>query len=174
MNQSNSGAADRSYSSNSTTSPTLHPKRIINIASPAAPQPHQPSPSGSASATSPPEERNPPGSAGVPPASLFLMEVAERQRDFARSHPVGVNRNGQTEGEPRPVPGRSKWWRGPRLRQALCGRDARAPRGPSSHDIVTPRGQDCRSILVLHVVEAGPAVFWSIRVYSCPFVVHLH
>ena len=47
------------------------------------------------------EERNPPGSAGVPPASLFLMEVAERQRDFAGSHPVGVNLNGQTERDPR-------------------------------------------------------------------------
>ena len=47
------------------------------------------------------EARNPPGSAGVPPASLFLMEVAERQRDFAGSHPVGVNLNGQTERDPR-------------------------------------------------------------------------
>ena len=29
------------------------------------------------------------------------MEVAERQRDFAGSHPVGVNLNGQTERDPR-------------------------------------------------------------------------
>ena len=56
----------------------------------------------------------------------------------------------------------------------MCGRDARAPRKPSSHDIVTPRAQDCRSILAPLVVEEGPSVFWSIRVYSCPFVVHLH
>ena len=28
----------------------------------------------------------------------------------------------------------------------LCGRDARAPGGASSHDIVTPTGQNCRSI----------------------------
>ena len=50
------------------------------------------------------------------------------------------------------VAGRSKWRRWPRLCQALCGRDARAPGKPSScgrdarapgklssHDIVTPR-----------------------------------
>ena len=72
------------------------------------------------------------------------------------------------------VPGRCKWGRCPRLCQAWCGRDARAPRKPSSHDIVTPRAQNCRSILVPLVVEAGPSVFWSICVYSCPFVVRLH
>ena len=72
------------------------------------------------------------------------------------------------------VPGRSKWGRWPRLCQAWCGRDARAPSKPSSHDIVTPRAPNCRSILVLLVVEGGPSVFWSIRVYSCPFVVRLH
>ena len=32
----------------------------------------------------------------------------------------------------------SKWGRWPRLCQAWCGRDARAPRKPSSHDLVTP------------------------------------
>ena len=85
------------------------------------------------------------------------------------------------------VAGRSKWRRWPRLCQAWCGRDARAPgkpsscgrdarapRQPSSHDIVTPRAQHCRSILVPLVVEGGPCVFLSIRVPSCPFVVHLH
>ena len=72
------------------------------------------------------------------------------------------------------VPGRSKWGRWPRLCQAWCGRDARAPGKPSSHDIVTPRAPNCRSILVLLVVEGGPSVFWSIRVYSCPLVVRLH
>ena len=85
------------------------------------------------------------------------------------------------------VAGRSKWRRWPRLCQALCGRDARAPGKPSScgrdaraprklssHDIVTPRAQHCRSILVPLVVEGGPCVFLSIRVPSCPFVVHLH
>ena len=58
--------------------------------------------------------------------------------------------------------------------QAWCGRDARAPGKPSSHDIVTPGSPNCRSILVPLVVEGGPSVFWSIRVYWCPFVVHLH
>ena len=63
---------------------------------------------------------------------------------------------------------------GSRLCQAWCGRDARAPRKPSSHDLVTPRAPNCRSILVPLVVEGGPSVFWSIRVYSCPLVVRLH
>ena len=85
------------------------------------------------------------------------------------------------------VAGRSKWRRWPRLCQAWCGRDARAPgkpsscgrdarapREPSSHDIVTPRAQICRSILVPLVVEGGPSVFVSLPVPSCPFVVHLH
>ena len=58
--------------------------------------------------------------------------------------------------------------------QALCGRDARAPSKPSSHDIVTPSAQYCRSIWVPLVVEAGRSVFWSIRVDSCPFVVRFH
>ena len=47
-------------------------------------------------------------------------------------------------------------------------------RKPSSHDIVTPRAPNCRSIWVPLVVEGGPSVFWSIRVYSCPLVVRLH
>ena len=85
------------------------------------------------------------------------------------------------------VPGRSKWGRQPRPCQAWCGRDARAPRKPSScgrdarapskpssHDIVTPRAPYCRSILAPLVVEGGPSVFLSIRVYSCPLVVRLH
>ena len=59
-------------------------------------------------------------------------------------------------------------------KQALCGRDARAPRKLSSHDIVTPRAQYCRSILVLLATEGGPSVFVSLRVDSCPFVVHVH
>ena len=80
------------------------------------PPPHQPSPDGSASATPAQGGSDWPGSAGVPPASLFLMGVAEHQRDFAGSHHMGVaehqrdfagshhvggNRNGRVEGEPR-------------------------------------------------------------------------
>ena len=34
-----------------------------------------------------------------------------------------------------------------KLREDLCGRDARAPGWASSHDRVTPTGQKCRSIL---------------------------
>ena len=40
------------------------------------------------------------------------------------------------------------WGRWPRLCQALCGRDARAPRRLSSHEIVTPRAYNFRGILV--------------------------
>ena len=59
-----------------------------------------------------------------------------------------------------------KWGRWPRLYHALCGRDARAPRKSSSHDIVTPRSQNCRSILVTLVVEGVASVFVFIRVHS--------
>ena len=37
---------------------------------------------------------------GRPARILFLLGVAENQRDFAGSHHVGGNRNGQAEGEP--------------------------------------------------------------------------
>ena len=45
-----------------------------------------------------------------------------------------------------------------KLREDLCGRDARAPGWASSHDRVTPTGQKCRSILAPVVVEGGPSV----------------
>ena len=57
------------------------------------------------------------------------------------------------------------WGRWPRLCRALCGRDARAPRKPSSHEIVMPRSQNCGNILAPLVVEGGPCVFVSIRVH---------
>ena len=47
----------------------------------------------------------------------------------------------------------------------MCGRDARAPRKPSSHETVRPRARNCRSILAPLGVEGGPSVFWSIRVH---------
>ena len=72
------------------------------------------------------------------------------------------------------VAGRPGWRRWARLCQDLCGRDARAPGWASSHDIVTPRERNRRSICVPLVVEAGPCVLLSICVHSCPFVVHLH
>ena len=52
-----------------------------------------------------------------------------------------------------------------KLRADLCGRDARAPGGASSHDRVTPTGQKCRSILAPVVVEGGPPVLVPIRVH---------
>ena len=64
------------------------------------------------------------------------------------------------------VPGGSKWGRGPRLRPAWCGRDARAPRMLSSDDAATPRALKCRSLLALFVDEGGPSVFRSVRVPS--------
>ena len=56
---------------------------------------------------------------------------------------------------------RGRW---PKLCQALCGRDARAPGWPSSHEIVLPTGQKRRSILAPLVVEESPSVFVFIRV----------
>ena len=38
-----------------------------------------------------------------------------------------------------------RWRRWPKLREDLCGRDARAPGWASSHDRVTPTGQKCRT-----------------------------
>ena len=102
------------------------------------------------------------------------LAAAELQCDAAGSHPVCGNSIGQAEGEP---------WR--RCRLIQVGEMAEAVPGlvragrprsrePSSYDIVTPRAQNCRSILVPLVVEGDPSVFWSICVYSCPFVVRLH
>ena len=102
------------------------------------------------------------------------LAAAELQCDAAGSHPVGGNSIGQAEGEP---------WRRSRLIQV--GEMAEAVPGlvragrprsqePSSHDIVTPRAQNCRRIVVPFVVEGGPSVLVSLRVPSCPFLVHLH
>ena len=52
-----------------------------------------------------PSESDPPGSAGVPPASLFLMEAAEHQRDFAGSHQVsGEPQRPSRRRSPAPLP----------------------------------------------------------------------
>ena len=50
---------------------------------------------------SPPGRSDCPWERGRPARILFLLGVAEHQRDFAGSHHVGGNRNGQAEGEPR-------------------------------------------------------------------------
>ena len=52
-----------------------------------------------------------------------------------------------------------------RLYQDLCGRDARAPGGPFSHDAVTPTSQYCTSIREPLVIEGTPSVFVPIRVH---------
>ena len=65
-----------------------------------------------------------------------------------------------------PLPVDSGGGRWLKLREDLCGRDARAPGWASSHDRVTPTGQKCQSILVPLVVEGGQSVFVSIRVHS--------
>ena len=48
----------------------------------------------------------------------------------------------------------------------------RLPPMTSSHQ--RAQNAECRSILAPLVVEGGPFVFWSICLYSCPFVVRLH
>ena len=54
---------------------------------------------------SPPGRSDCPWERERPALILFLLGVAEHQRDFAGSHHVGKNRNGQAEGEPRaPLP----------------------------------------------------------------------
>ncbi len=63
------------------------------------PPPHQPSPSGSTSAT-PPPGGSIPWERGRPARILIQLGIAEHQHDFAGSHHVGGNHNGQAEGEP--------------------------------------------------------------------------
>ena len=94
------------------------------------------------------------------------LAAAELQCDAAGSHPVGGNSIGQAAGEPWRRCRLIQVGRWPRLCQAWCGRDARAPRKPSSHDIVTPRAQNGRRILVPLVVEGGLSVFVFLRVHS--------
>ena len=53
-----------------------------------------------------------------------------------------------------------------RLYQDLYGRDARAPGGAFSHDVVTPTSQYCRSIRAPLVIEGAPSLFVPIRVHS--------
>ena len=111
---------------------------------------------------------------GRPARILVPLAAAELQCNAAGSHPVGGNSSGQAEGDPRR---RSRLIQVGEMAEAVPGLvRAGRPRSreASSHDIVTPRAPNCRSILVPLVVEAGPSVFRSICVPSCPFVVHLH
>ena len=116
-----------------------------------------------------------PGSAGVPPAS---SPFGRRPASVRCCRQPPCRREQQRPGRrramaPFPVDSSGRWprlcraWcgrdaRAPR-KPSLCGRDARAPGKPSSHDIVTPRAQNCRSIWVPLVVEGGSSVFVSIR-----------
>ena len=114
------------------------------------------------------------------------LAAAELQCNAAGSHPVGGNRSGQAEGEPwrrsrliqvremvKAVPGLVRAGR-PRSREAIIVRAGR----PRSREAVIMRAGRPRSrrdpFWAPLVVEAGPSVFVSIRVYLCPLVVRLH
>ena len=129
--------------------------------------------------------RTPPGSAGVPTArgqAADLQEDTPRERGrparilslcLALSFPAMRQQATLPAGTPWAQPkqshgaaaGRPGWRRWARLCQDLCGRDARAPGWASSHDIVTPREHDRRSIRAPLVIEGGPFVFVLIRVH---------
>ena len=83
----------------------------------------------------------PPGSAGVPPASLSLVPLAgaEPSSGAEGSQPVAGNLNGRTKATPGAVPGQSKWRRGPGLCRTLCGGTPALPGGSL--------GGSCRSEL---------------------------
>ena len=107
----------------------------------------------------------PPGSAGVPPACcpFGCRSVSLRccSRPPCRREPHGP---GRSRGRA-PLPVDSGGGDGRSCGRYLCGRDARAPGWASSHDRVTPTGQECRSILAPVVVEGGPSVLVTIRVH---------
>ena len=144
----------------------VHKKISIPRRRPGSPPPHQ-------------GGEIPPGARASRPHPFSFIEAAERQREFAGIHPVGGNGIGQSEGDPgccqsiqvgemaEAVPGLVRAGR-PRSQearhcaggtpalpgsQALCGRDARAPRG-------IPFGR-CVPLKQLHIA-------------SCPLVVRLY
>ena len=87
----------------------------------------------------PPHHRDDtPGSAGVPPACCPFGFSFPRccSRPPCRREPHGP---GRSRGRA-PLPVDSDGGDQPKLREDLCGRDARAPGGASSHDRVTPTG----------------------------------
>ena len=104
-----------------------------------------------------PSGRHPPGARASRPHAVPSV-AAQFPCDVAADRPAGGNRMGPAEAEAGrrcrliPVEEMAK------LREDLCGRDARAPGWASSHDRVTPTGQKCRSILAPVVVEGGPSV----------------
>ena len=99
----------------------------------------------------------------IPPTSPSGRHPRERGRP-ARMLSLRLPLSFPAMLQPTALPAGTAWAR-PKLREDLCGRDARAPGGASSHDRVTPTGQKCRSILAPVVVEGGPSVLVPIRVH---------
>ena len=144
--------------------------RRLSEKSPGAHPPHRinPSPGGSASATPPQGGSDCPGSAGVPPRILCLwppLSFSAMLQAATLSAGTAAARPKERHGA---VPGWSKWGRWPRLCQALCGRDARAPR---SHHPMTSSHQGheiadafwCR--LSLKEIHLSSGLFVFIRVH---------
>ena len=160
LNKSNSGAADRSYSSNSTTSPTL-PMGIdvpfIVLLDGSAPSRgagarlagKREFPKGDRPAfrevarripPTSPSGRRPLGARASRPHAVPSV-AAQFPCDVAANRPAGGNRMGPAEAEAgrrcRLIPVEEM----AEAAEDLCGRDARAPGWASSHDRVTPTGQ---------------------------------
>ena len=86
-----------------------------------------------------PSGQHPPGSAGVSPACCPL----DCRSVFLRCGSPPLLPAGTAWARPTQslgaLAGRPGWRRWPRLREELCGRDARAPGGALFHDIVEPK-----------------------------------
>ena len=99
-----------------------------------------------------------PGSAGVPPACcpFGCRSVSLRccSRPPCRREPHGP---GRSRGRA-PLPVDSGGGDGRSCGRICAGGTPALPGGASSHDMVTPTGQKCRSILAPVVVEGGPSV----------------
>ena len=85
-----------------------------------------------------------------------LLSVSATWQAATRSAGTATARPKKTHGA---VPGRSKWRRWPRLRQALCGRDARAPGWAIVHTLNREHG-------LHHARESGRAPFASLKNHS--------
>ena len=157
----------------------VHKKISIPRRRPGSPPPHQ-------------GGEIPPGARASRPHPFSFIEAAERQREFAGSHPVGGNGIGQSEGDPgccqsiqvgemaEAVPGLVRAGR-PRSRGAIIVRAGR----PRSRGAIIVRAGRPRSqgdpFWALRAVEAAPYCFVALRgsswislFHSCPFVVRLY
>ena len=79
-----------------------------------------------------------PGSAGVPPASFSFWGALSIGATLRAATTLAKTATAKPKENQGAVAGRSKCRSWPRLRQALCGRDARAPRKPSSPILCNP------------------------------------